>query len=104
MKTMHSQPKSNFYFTEKVQALSKPKSRKLEGDKPFKIDQSEKVPNQSYTNAGSGVPRLYPCRITRTTLPPDSYNRAGIGIGRSLERSNRWPERIVLYTDQKNTK
>ena len=47
MKTMHSQPKRNFDYTEKVLALFKPKSRKLEGDKPFEIDQSEKVPNQS---------------------------------------------------------
>ena len=71
--------KGIFILQKKVLALFKPQSRKLEGDKPPKIDQSEKVPNQSYKNAGSAVPGPFP------TLPPDSGIR-GIGTGRSLGR------------------
>ena len=39
MKTMHSQSERNFDFTEKVLALFKPKSRKLESAQPPEIDQ-----------------------------------------------------------------
>ena len=43
MNTMHSQSKRKFVLTAKLPALFRPKSRRLEGDKPSEIDQSDKV-------------------------------------------------------------